>query len=127
MAKEEKVGIVYIYSSFNNTIAHVTDLEGNTIARVSGGQVTKHDRLKANPTVAMFIAKKIKDLIKDYNITSLYIRMRGQTNSPGMGLGANAIVKTLTKEGFKILSITDTTRIPRGGPKKKGGRRGRRV
>ena len=41
--------------------------------------------------------------------------------------GANAIIKSLTREGFKILNISDTTRIPRGGPKKKGGRRGRRV
>ena len=28
---------------------------------------------------------------------------------------------------FKIISISDVTRMPRGGPKKKGGRRGRRV
>ncbi|MGK0232699.1 MAG: ribosomal protein S11, partial [Patescibacteria group bacterium] len=40
---------------------------------------------------------------------------------------ANAIIKTLTKEGFKIINIADTTKVPRGGPKKKGGRRGRRV
>ncbi len=128
MAKnDEKVGIVSVYGSFNNTIVQVTDLAGNTIGRVSGGQVTKHNRLKANPTIAMFIGKRIKEMIKDYNITSLYIRIKGQTGGTGPGPGAHALSKTLQKEGLKIISISDITKVPRGGPKKKGGRRGRRV
>ena len=128
MSKEEKhTGIIYIYASFNNTIAQVTDLAGNTIARLTGGQVTKHNRLKANPTIGMFMAKRLKEMIKDYDIDSLYVRLKGQTGSTGPGPGAGALVRTLTKEGFKIISISDITPVPRGGPKKKGGRRGRRV
>lgn len=123
----KKAMIVYIYSTPNNTHAQVTDLAGNTVARVTGGLITKHDRLKADPTIAMFIAKRIKELIKDYGVNSLYIRIRGKTRESGPTQGGNMVVKTLAKEGFNILSITDTTRIPRGGPKKKGGRRGRRV
>lgn len=124
---EERAGIIYIYSSFNNTIIHATDLSGNTLARVSGGMVTKHSRLKANPTTAMFVAKQVSEKIRDLGITSLYIRTRAQTNSPGTGPGAHAAVKAFAKEGFKIISIIDSTRVPRGGPKKKGGKRGRRV
>ena len=123
----DKIGIVHIYSSFNNTVAQLTDLAGNTIVKVSGGIITKHDRLKANPTIAMFIAKRLKEVAKDYEITSLYVRIRGQTTSTGPGPGAHALTKTLMKEGFKIISIADITRVPRGGPKKAGGRRGRRV
>ena len=128
MAKnEENIGILSIYASFNNTIATVTDLAGNTIGRVSGGQITKHDRMRANPTIAMFIGKKIQELCRDYRMNTLYVRMKGQTGSTGIGPGAHAIVRTLTKEGFNILSMVEVTAIPRGGPKKKGGRRGRRV
>ncbi len=129
MAKDEKehTGIAYVYATFNNTIVHITDLSGNTVARCSGGMVTKQDRLKANPTTAMFIAKKIGEEIKELGINSLYVRMRGKTGSPGLGPGAHSVVKTLSKDGFKILSISETTRVPRGGPKAKGGRRGRRV
>jgi small subunit ribosomal protein S11 len=129
MAKkvDENVGILHIYASFNNTIISLTDLLGNTIGKTSGGQITKHDRMKANPTIAMFIAKKAQEYCKDYKITQLYVKIKGQTGATGIGPGANAIVKTLTKEGFKILNIADVTKIPRGGPKKKGGRRGRRV
>jgi small subunit ribosomal protein S11 len=128
MAKnEDNVGILNIYASFNNTIATVTDLAGNTIGRITGGLVTKHDRLKANPTIAMFMAKRISEMIKDYKIRSLYVKMRGETGASGIGPGAHAIVRTLTKEGIKILTMSETTRVPRGGPKRKGGRRGRRV
>ena len=128
MAKDEdNVGILNIYSSFNNTIASLTDLSGNTIGKISGGQVTKHDRLKANPTIAMFIAKRIAEMAKDYKINSLYVRIKGKTGATGSGPGGHAIVRTLTKSGFKILTMSEVTKIPRGGPKKKGGRRGRRV
>jgi len=128
MAKEEdNVGVLNIYASFNNTIATLTDLAGNTIGRVSGGQITKHDRMRSNPTIAMFIAKKIHDHCRDYRINTIYIRMKGQTGETGIGPGAYAIARTLTKEGFKILNMADVTRVPRGGPKKPHGRRGRRV
>ncbi len=125
--RKEFEAVLNIYTSFNNTIAHVTDMSGKTITKVTGGMVTKHDRLKANPTIAMFIAKRISENVKELNIRSLYVRIRAKTRNPAPGPGANAIIKSLTREGFKILNILDTTRIPRGGPKKKGGRRGRRV
>ena len=125
--KEEKAGIAYIFSSSNNTIIHITDLAGNTLSRVSGGMVTKHSRLKADPTVAMFVAKKASERAKDLGINALYIRMRAKTGSIGLGSGAHSAVKSLSKEGFRIINILDTTRVARGGPKRKGGKRGRRV
>tara|TARA_Y100000310_G_C20634010_1_gene790208 strand:- start:789 stop:1199 length:411 start_codon:yes stop_codon:yes gene_type:complete len=125
--KKEIEATANIYTSFNNTLVHVTDMSGITLSKVTGGMVTKQDRLKANPTVAMFIAKRTAENIKDLGIKSLYIRIRAKTRNPAPGPGANAIIKSLSRSGFKILNILDTTRFPRGGPKKKGGRRGRRV
>lgn len=124
--KKEVEAVVNIYTSFNNTLVHITDMSGKTITKVTGGMVTKHGRLKANPTIAIFIAKRISETLKELGVKFLYIRIRAKTRSPAPGPGANAIIKSLTREGFKILNILDTTRYPRGGPKKKGGRRGRR-
>ncbi len=125
--KDEKTGIAYIFTSSNNTIVHITDLSGNTISRVSGGMVTKHSRLKADPTVAMFVARKAAERAKDVGISALYIRMRAKTGSIGLGPGVHSAIRSLGKLGFRIINILDTTRVPRGGPKKKGGKRGRRV
>ncbi|MBI2004007.1 30S ribosomal protein S11 [Candidatus Pacearchaeota archaeon] len=123
---KEIEAIVHVYTSYNNTIVHVTDMSGRTIIKISGGMITKQDRLKANPTIAMFIAKRISEKMKEEKIKNLYLRVRAKTGNPAPGPGANAIVKSLSREGFKIINILDTTRIPRGGPKIKGGRRGRR-
>jgi small subunit ribosomal protein S11 len=125
--KREFEAILNIYTSFNNTLVHVTDMSGKTISKVTGGMVTKHSRLKANPTIAMFIAKRVSEELKEVGVKNLFIRIRAKTGNPAPGPGANALIKSLTREGFKVLNILDTTRIPRGGPKKKGGRRGRRV
>ncbi len=126
--KEERVGIAYVYGTSNNTFVHITDMAGNTLSRISGGMITKHSRLKSNPTIAMFVAKRAAERAKDLGITSLYIRIRGRSQAEaGLGPGAYAAVKSLSKEGFNVMNILDTTRIPRGGPKKKGGKRGRRV
>ncbi len=125
--KKELEAVLHIYTSFNNTIVHVTDASGRTLSKVTGGMVTKHSRLKANPTIAMFIAKRVAEELAPLGIKSLYVRIRAKTGNNTPGPGAHAIIKSLTRSGFRILNILDVTRSPRGGPKKKGGRRGRRV
>lgn len=124
--KKKAEAVVNIYTSFNNTLVHVTDMSGKTLTKVTGGMVTKHGRLKANPTIAMFIAKKVAENLEEKGVGSLYFRIRAKTRNPAPGPGASTMIKSLSRAGFKILNILDTTRFPRGGPKKKGGRRGRR-
>jgi len=124
---KERIGILNIYTTFNNTLMILTDMSGRTIARFSGGESTKQSRLKANPTVAMFVAQKIAEEARDNRITGFYVKIRAETGENNPGPGAHAAIKSLTRAGFKILSIMETTRNPRGGPKKPYGRRGRRV
>jgi len=118
--------VLNVYTSFNNTIIHMSDLSGRTLLKVTGGMVTKHGRLKANSTIAMFIIKKIEDEARELKISSFYLRIRAKTGNSSKGPGLHTIMKTLSRDGFKVLNILDCTRIARGGPKKKGGRRGRR-
>ena len=125
--KKDRIGILYIYTTKNNTILSVTDLAGNTLARSSGGQSTKQSRLKSSPTVAMFSAKRIAEEVKEKGITSFYVRVKARTGSISPGSSSHSIVKSLTRDGFKIINIMEITKQPRGGPKPKGGRRGRRV
>jgi len=129
--RKERWGIAHIYSSYNNTILHVTDVTGaETLARSSGGQVVKQHRLESSPTAAMMAAKKIIDELKDKGITGLYVRVRapGGHNGPSTpGPGAQAAIRTLSRAGLRIGAIEEVTPIPHGGCRKKGGRRGRRV
>ena len=126
----EQWGIAHIFSSFNNTIVHITDLTGaETIARVSGGMVVRTDREESSPFAAMQVAQKAAAIAKERGITGVHIRVRapGGHNAKSPGPGAQAAIRSLTRAGFQIGKIDDVTPIPHDTTKRPGGRRGRRV
>ena len=92
--KPMRWGIAYIYSSYNNTIIHITDITGmETLALASGGQVVKSDRLEGSATAAMMAAKKAAEIASDKGINALHVRIRapGGHNGPkSPGQGAQA-------------------------------------
>lgn len=124
-------GIAHIYSSYNNTIIHITDITGTeTISRSSGGQVVKADRMESSPTAAMIAAKKAAEIAKEKGINAIHVKIKapGGHNGPtNPGPGAQAAVRALSRMGLRIGVIEDVTPIPHDGCRKKGGRRGRRV
>lgn len=128
---EIKWGIAHIYSSYNNTIIHITDITGCvTIAKASGGMVVKSDRMESSPTAAMAAAKKAAEGAMEKRITGLHIKIRapGGHNGPSNpGPGAQAAIRALSRMGMKIGIIEDVTPVPHDSCRKKGGKRGRRV
>lgn len=129
MSEGEKWGVVHIYSSFNNTLVHMTDLSGaETIASASGGMFVKADRLKPSPYAAMKAAQHVADIARDKGITSIHIKVRapGGSKSKTPGQGAQAAIRILARSGFNIGRIEEVTPLPHDGTRKPGGRRGRR-
>jgi len=127
---EEKWGVAYIYSSFNNTIIHITDLTGaETIAKASGGMIVKADREESSPYAAMQAALRVAEEAKDKGVEGVHIKVRapGGSGSKIPGPGAQAAIRALARAGLKIGRIEDVTPIPHDGTRKPGGRRGRRV
>lgn len=124
-------GVAHIYSSYNNTVVHITDVSGSeTLAKVSGGMVVKADRLESSPTAAMIAAKQAAETAKEKGVNAIQVKIRakGGHNGPmNPGQGAQAAVRALARMGLKIGFIQDCTPVPHDGCRKKGGRRGRRV
>ncbi len=124
-------GIAHIYSSYNNTIIHITDITGTeTIAKASGGMMVKADRMESSPTAAMAAAKKCAEGAIEKGINAIHVKIRapGGHNGPNNpGPGAQAAVRALSRMGLKIGLIEDVTAVPHDGCRKKGGKRGRRV
>ena len=131
--KEDKLrwGVAHIYSSYNNTIIHITDSTGSeTLGLGSGGMVVKAHRMESSPTAAMNAAKLAAEKAKEHGINALHIKIRapGGHNGPmNTGPGANAAVRALSRLGFKIGIIEDVTGFPTDTCRKKYGKRGRRV
>jgi len=128
--KADRWGVVHIYSSYNNTVIHVTDISGaETIARSSGGMFVKADRLESSPYAAMRAAAHVSTIARDRGITAIHIKVRapGGSDARTPGPGAQAAIRALARSGFKIGRIEEVTPIPHDGTRRKGGRRGRRV
>lgn len=128
--KTEKWGVVHIYSSYNNTIIHVTDISGaETISRTSGGMFVKADRLESSPYAAMRAASAAASTARNKGITAIHIKVRapGGSSARTPGPGAQAAIRALARAGFRIGRIEEVTPVPHDGTRRKGGRRGRRV
>ena len=126
----KKWGIVHIFSSYNNTIVHITDLSGSeTIAISSGGRHVKADRFQATPYAAMKSAQAAAEVAKSKGIENLHIRVRavGGVKSRTPGPGAQAVIRAIARAGFRVGKIEDVTPIPHDSTRKAGGRRGRRA
>ena len=129
-AAEEKWGIAHIYSSYNNTIIHITDITGaETAAISSGGHHVTADRYESSPFAAMKASNAVVEAAKTKGFTALHIKVRavGGVGSRVPGPGAQAAIRALARGGFKIGRIDDVTPIPHDTTRKKGGKRGRRV
>ncbi len=127
---KEKWGIAHIYSSYNNTIIHITDLTGGETAAISsGGCHVNADRYESSPFAAMKAANAVVETARTKGFTGLHIKVRavGGVGSRVPGPGAQASIRALARGGFKIGRIDDVTPIPHDTTRKKGGKRGRRV
>lgn len=128
--KEPKWGVAHIYSSYNDTIVHITDLTGaETIARYSGGMIVKADREESSPYAAMQAAFRAANEARDKGISALHITVRapGGHGAKTPGPGAQAAIRALARAGMRIGRIEEVTPVPHDGTRRPGGRRGRRV
>ncbi|RUM29171.1 MAG: 30S ribosomal protein S11 [Aquifex sp.] len=116
MAKKKKKqkrqvtkGIVHIYTTFNNTIVNVTDMQGNTIAWASGGTVGFKGTRKSTPYAAQLAAQKAMKMAKEYGLQEVEIWVKGP------GAGRESAVRAVFASGVKVTAIRDVTPIPHNG------------
>ena len=125
-----KWGVVHIYSSYNNTIVHMTDLTGSeTVGISSGGRHVKADRFQSSPYAAMKAAQEVTEKARNKGIVNVHIKVRavGGVGSRTPGPGAQAAIRAIARAGFRVGKIEDVTPIPHDTTRKAGGRRGRRA
>jgi small subunit ribosomal protein S11 len=130
MSQDSVWGVVHIYSSYNNTIIHITDLTGaETIARTSGGMFVKAERYESSPYAAMRAASAAAQIAKDKGVSAIHIKVRapGGHGMKTPGPGAQPAIRALARSGLRIGRIEEVTPVPHDGTRRPGGRRGRRM
>jgi small subunit ribosomal protein S11 len=116
--KEKKIvshGVMYIHSTFNNTIITITDKDGNALCSATGGIVGFKGSRKSTPFAAQLAATKVLKDAENFGIKTLDIMVKGP------GAGRESAIRSVSGTSFKVKSIRDITPIPHNGcrPKKK--------
>ena len=110
-------GIAHVYSSFNNTIVTITDVQGNAVAWTSAANCGYRGSRKSTPYAAGEAAQKAGTaVVENFGMKSVHVHVRGP------GPGRESAIRALNSAGLKIISITDVTGVPFNGcrpPKKR--------
>jgi small subunit ribosomal protein S11 len=110
--KEKKnvpTGIIYIHSTFNNTVVTITDNDGNVIASSSAGRHGFKGSRKSTPFAAQLSAQEALKQAMENGLRTAEVRVKGP------GVGREAAIRALQVDGLNVSIIRDITPIPHNG------------
>ena len=111
-------GLVYINSSFNNTIVTITDTSGNTIAWASAGSRGFKGSKKGTPYAAGLAASAALEKAKGNGLSAVDVFISG------VGSGRETALRSIIGDGAVTINmIRDITPIPHNGCRPKKARR----
>lgn len=102
-------GIAHIRSTFNNTIISITDVNGNSIAWSSAGNVGFKGSRKSTPFAAQLAADAAAKTAMEHGMRQVEVFVKGP------GAGREAAIRSLQAAGLEVNMIKDVTPIPHNG------------
>jgi small subunit ribosomal protein S11 len=102
-------GQAHIKSTFNNTIVTITDLDGNTVAWASAGNVGFKGSRKSTPFAAQLAAEAAARRAQEHGMAKVDVFVKGP------GSGRETAIRSLAATGLEILGIQDVTPVPHNG------------
>ncbi|OGJ21780.1 MAG: 30S ribosomal protein S11 [Candidatus Pacebacteria bacterium RIFCSPHIGHO2_01_FULL_46_10] len=104
-------GHMYVQATFNNTIATVTDEQGNTLCWGSTGNAGFSGSRKSTPYAATMSVEKAVSKAKEFGMRYMDIFIKGP------GPGRDAALRAVRAAGIQVSMIADVTPIPHNGTK----------
>lgn len=110
-------GIIYITSTYNNTIVSVADTAGNILAWATAGKVGFKGSKKSTPYAGGKTMEDVLARVKDRGLAEVDVMIKG------VGSGRESAIRALQGSGLTVLTIKDRTPTPHGGVRPKKARR----
>src|SRR6266849_3067002 len=107
--KNVQTGIVYIQSTFNNTIITITDVRGNVISWSSAGARGFKGSRKSTPFAAQVAAGAAAAKAMEHGLKNVSVLVKGP------GAGRESALRALAAPGPKVSLIRDITPLPHNG------------
>ena len=107
--KNIEKGSAHILSSFNNTIVTLTDVNGNTLAWASAGEMGFRGSRKSTPYAAQTAAETAAKAAMEHGLKTVEVFVKGP------GQGRESAIRALQTAGLEITLIKDVTPIPHNG------------
>ena len=102
-------GAVHIQATANNTIASLSDSQGNVLAQSSAGALGNRGAKKSTPFVAQQVVETVLKDVNNYGITKVAIYIKGA------GGGRDAAIRAVATSGLGVTMIKDVSPIPHNG------------
>jgi small subunit ribosomal protein S11 len=107
--KNIQTGIVYIQSTFNNTIITITDVSGNVLSWSSAGARGFKGSRKSTPFAAQVAAGDAAAKAMEHGLKNVSVLVKGP------GAGRESALRAIAAAGLKVSLIRDITPIPHNG------------
>ena len=107
--KNVQTGIVYIQSTFNNTIITITDVSGNVLSWSSAGARGFKGSRKSTPFAAQVAAGDAAAKAMEHGLKNVSVMVKGP------GAGRESALRAIAAAGLKVSLIRDITPIPHNG------------
>jgi small subunit ribosomal protein S11 len=107
--KNVQTGIVYIQSTFNNTIITITDVSGNVLSWSSAGARGFKGSRKSTPFAAQVAAGDAAAKAMEHGLKNVSVLVKGP------GAGRESALRALAAAGLKVTLIRDVTPVPHNG------------
>ena len=102
-------GVVYINSTFNNTMITITDPTGNVLSWSSAGARGFKGSRKSTPFAAQVAAGDAAAKAMEHGLKAVVVMVKGP------GAGRESALRAIASAGLKISLIKDVTPIPHNG------------
>ncbi|MDD3103405.1 MAG: 30S ribosomal protein S11, partial [Candidatus Cloacimonetes bacterium] len=89
-------GLVFVHSSFNNTIISLTDRSGNVLAWSSGGKIGYKGSRKSTPFAAQMAATEVAKIGMEMGIQKVGVIVKGP------GGGRESSIRAINAAGIKV-------------------------